>query len=458
MADEIELLPPPKSDDKVKLLAPPKAPSGLERGAKSAARGLAESIPFTGEKIAESFDLPKPTTFSERLTRRAARNFPYALAAAPFTGGIPSALGFAGATGLGQLAEEIGVPESYQPVAEILGGGAGQVSADVLGRTLGYAQKPLAALTSKAKDLGYEVDYGAKTAQGMKYGSGGNPQSAIRNLNKFTEEATARAGKPTSNVNAAWVEQTQAELGNEVGSLFAGKTFTSKPGFQQRIKDVVDEAESIFGQQGNTARTIIEKNIGGQRAGGELLSPQFKAEDLRGAITQVNSALSGAKGPQAKVLHDLKDALEELASKNLTGAEAKQYDAWRKKYNSWSAISDLIQLEGKTGITAAGQVNPEKLLDELTRRTGGRAAFNPLYKDIGELGDILKSQVIKPTGALNAALQSVTESPLAKALGATMQRGVPGRRSGIAGTAQTLAPSQQYLQANTLLPKKDQKP
>lgn len=456
MADEIELLPPPRSADGVELLAPPKAPSGLKGGMGAAARGFVEAVPFTGEKLAEKAGLPKPTTFPERLTRRAARNLPYALASAPFTGGIPSALGFVGATTLGQAAEEIGVPEEYQPLAEIVGGGVGQGTADVLGRTLGYVQKPLAALTKKAKDLGYEVDYGAKATQGMKYGSGGTPQSAIRNLDKFTEEATARAGKPTTNVNAAWVEQTQAELGNEVGRLFAGKTFTSKPGFQQKIIDVVNEAEGIFGQQGNIARTIIEKNIGGKRSGGELLSPQFKAEDLRGAITQVNSALSGAKGPQAKVLHDLKDALEDLASKNLTGAEAKQYDAWRKKYNSWSAISDLIQLEGKTGITASGQVNPEKLLDEITRRTGGRAAANPLYKDLGELGDILKSQVIKPTGGLSAALASATESPLAKGLGTMMQRSVPGRRAGIAGTAQTLAPAQQYLQANTLLPAKRQ--
>ena len=434
----------------------PVSKGGLKGATQAAARGLAEAVPFTGEKIAEQAGLPKPKTFTERLTRRAARNLPYALGSAPFTGGIPSTLGFVGATGLGQLAEEVGVPEEYQPLAEIVGGGVGQGTADVLGRTLGYVQKPLAALAKKAKNLGYEIDYGAKATQGMKYGSGGTPQSAIRNLDKFTEEATARAGKATTNVNAAWVEQTQAELGNEVGRLFAGKTFTSKPGFPQKIQDIVNEAESIFGQQGNTARTIIEKNIGGQRAGGELLSPQFKAEDLRGAITQVNSALSGAKGPQAKVLHDLKDALEELASKNLTGAEAKQYDAWRKKYNSWSAISDLIQLEGKTGITASGQVNPEKLLDEITRRTGGRAASNPLYKDLGELGDILKSQVIKPTGGLSAALQSVTESPLTKGLGTIMQRSVPMRGAGVAGTAQTLAPAQQYLQANTLLPAKRQ--
>jgi hypothetical protein len=443
----------PFADDETPV---PVSQNGLKGTVGAAARGLAEAVPFTGEKIAEQAGLPKPKTFPERLTRRAARNLPYALASAPFTGGIPSALGFVGATGLGQLAEEVGVSEEYQPLAEIVGGGVGQGTADVLGRTLGYIQKPLAALTKKAKNLGYEVDYGAKATQGMKYGSGGTPQSAIRNLDKFTEEATARAGKPTTNVNAAWVEQTQAELGNEVGSLFAGKTFTSKPGFQQKIIDVVNEAESIFGQQGNIARTIIEKNIGGQRRGGELLSPQFKAEDLRGAITQVNSALSGAKGPQAKVLHDLKDALEELASKNLTGAEAKQYDAWRKKYNSWSAISDLIQLEGKTGITASGQVNPEKLLDEITRRTGGRAASNPLYKDLGELGDILKSQVIKPTGGLSAALQIATENPLSKGLGTIMQRSVPMRSAGIAGTAQTLAPAQQYLQANTLLPAKRQ--
>ena len=72
----------------------PVSQGGLKGSVGAAARGFAEAVPFTGEKIAESFDLPKPKTFPERLTRRAARNLPYALASAPFTGGIPSALGF----------------------------------------------------------------------------------------------------------------------------------------------------------------------------------------------------------------------------------------------------------------------------------------------------------------------------------------------------------------------------
>jgi len=424
----------------------PKSEGGFMGAAKQAGAGLLESVPFYGEGLAKKTGVAEPSGLVERTTRRAARNLPYAALAATGIGAIPATIGLAGSTIAGQAAEEVGVPKDYQPLAEILGGGATQLGRSVAGRTLGFIQPELEKLSLKAKNVGYEISSGARAEQGMKYGAGGDPASAIRNLNKFTEEATARAGKPTSIVNSAWVEQTQAELGNEVGRLFAGKTFTSKPGFQQRIKDVVDEAESIFGQQGNTARTIIEKNIGGQRAGGELLSPKFKAEDLRGAITQVNSALSGAKGPQAKVLHDLKDALEELASKNLTGAEAKQYDEWRKKYNSWSAISDLIQLEGKTGITAAGQVNPEKLLDEITRRTGGRAAFNPLFKNLGEFGDILKAKVVQPPGVLKAALQSVTESPLAKFIQAGMQPRIPKRGASVAGTAQTLLPLTEYTQ------------
>jgi len=414
--------------------------------AKQAGAGLLESVPFYGEKMAKATGVAEPSSLVERTTRRFARNAPYAALAATGVGAIPAAIGLGGATLAGQAAEEVGVPSEYQPLAEIVGGGVPQFAKGFLGRTIGYVEKPLAELTSKAQKAGYEMGPGAKSNLGMKYGSGSDPASAIRNLNKFTEEATARAGRPTTNVNPAWIEQTQAELGNEVGRLFAGKTFTSKPGFLQKIQDVVNKAEGIFGQQGNVARTILEKNIGGKRAGGELLSPQFKAEDLRDAITQVNAALSGVKGPQAKVLHDLKDALEELAAKNLTGAEAKQYEAWRKKYNSWSVIRDVNELEGKTGVTAAGQINPEKLLDEITTRTGGKAANHPLFENLGEFGGILKSKVVQPPGALKAALQSVTESPLSKALQTGLQPNLPGRGAGYKATIQTMAPALQYTQ------------
>jgi hypothetical protein len=424
----------------------PESEGGFVGAAKQAGAGLLESVPFYGEKLAKSTGIPEPSSLIERTTRRAARNAPYALLASTGVGAIPAAVGLGASTLAGQAAEELGVPKEYQSLAEVLGGGASQLGRAVSGRTLGYIQKPLEELYTKGSKLGYELGPGAKTSQGMKYGAGADEASSIRNLEKFTEEATKRSGNPTKVVNADWIKNTQNTLGNEVNSLFAGKTFSSTPKYQQNIQNIVNQAEGVFGEQGNIARTIIARNIGGQRTGGSLLSPSFKAEDLRGAITQVNDALSGAKGPQAKILHDLKDSLEDLAQSNLPKNLADQYSKWRSKYNSFSTLRDAIQAEGKTGITTAGQVNPKKLLDIITSRTGGDATRSPLYKNLAELGDILESKVVQSPGVLKAALASGTESPLAKFIQAGLQQRAPKRGAGILGSTQTVAPLGAYTQ------------
>lgn len=450
MADEF--LPPPKATeaktDDGDFLPPPSKP-GFKSTAQQFGRGALEAIPFTGEKLAEQANIPMPTTFPERLARRSARNLPYAaLGAATGVGAIPSALGFLGATGLGQIAEEVGVPEPYQPVFEVAGGGAAQLGKDVAGRTLGYIQPKLETLYKKAKKEGYEVGPGARAATGMKYGAGSDPASNIRNLEKFTQEATSRAGNASKIVDASWIKKTGDDLGKEVEKLFAGKTFTSKPFFTQNIQALVNEAESAFAQQGNVVKTIIEKNISGARAGGELISPKFQAEDLRKAIVEVNNALTGAKGNQANILHKLKDSLEELAAANLTGKEAKQYSDWRTKYNSFATLRDLNQLEGASGVTRAGQINPAKLLDVITNRSGGVATRSPLYVNLGEFGDIFKAKDVAAPGALKAAMQTITESPLSKALQTGVQPRAPSRAAGYGATAQTLSPLQQYMQVS----------
>jgi len=461
--DKVELLPPPattKASGDVELLAPPnKAKKELTSSSKAAARGALEAIPFYGEELAEKAGLPEPTNFTQRLTRRAARNLPYALAAgATGVGAIPAAMGFVGSTGLGQLAEEMGVPKEYQPVAEIAGSAVPQAARDITGRVIGYIQEPLKELSKKASKAGFYVGPGARAEQGMKYGAGETPQQAIDNLNKFTKEATIRAGRKTDRIDSEWIKTTGEKLGNDVQKIFAGKIFQSNPTFIQNINDIVSKGQGAFGDKGNVVRTIIEKNISGGKKARSLLAPTFKAEDLRGAITDVNSALGSASGTEARLLHDLKDSLEDIAKYNLEVVYqrpdlAKEYDAWRKAYNSYASINDVFQLAGKTGVTGAGQLNPKAVLDEVVRRTGGKGTRSPLYENLAEFGDILKFKEPQKTGAVKGTIDYLTESPLARGLQSILQpyyRAGPARA---AATAQTLSPAQQYLQG--VLPSPD---
>ena len=429
-----------------------KSAGGLKGGLQAAGRGLAESVPFTGEAIAEGLDLPKPGTFTERLTRRAARNAPYALAAAPF-GGVPAAFGYVGSVVLGQAAEEFGVPESYQPVAEVLGVGAGQVAAGTAGRTIGYIEPKLNDMYKQAKNT-FKLGPGAKTAEGMKYGAGDTAVEASQNLTRATELATERTGFKTKSVDGKWIDSTGKSLGKEVQNLFGGKQFTSDQQFLNEVGDLVKDANTAFGDKGNVVKAILDKNIQGQRVGGKLVDPTFDAMGLRGAIEEVNQYLATAEGPQAKILHKTAEALHDLAERNLDKISSKlvdQYKNWRKAYTSFATIRDVY---GRvSGRTAAGQIPLDELHQVIINR--GSETTHPLYKKLAEWGPLFRGA--RQTGRPNAAgalYRTLTEAPVSKGLQSIIQPSVPKQFTGFPGKylqkvapyAQTAAPLTAYTQ------------
>jgi hypothetical protein len=458
MSDEIELLPPPKpAEGDLTLLPPPKKEGpGFVSTAKQLGAGAIEAVPFYGEKLAQKTGVAEPKTLTERTARRTGRTLPYALAAAPFTGGMSAVLGLGGSVAAGQAAEELGVPKEYQPVAEIVGTGAGQVGADVLGRTIGYAEKPLVELYKKAKDI-FALGPGSRTAKGMKYGAGENPVEASQNLTKMTQLATERTGYPVKSVDDTWIKNTQQQLGKDVDKIFTGKTFYSDPQFLQELSILNAEANMAFGEKGNVVRTILEKNIGGRRVGGGLVDPQFEAKSLRGAIEDVNAYLANAEGKQAQILHDTAETLHNLAEANLrslpNGAKlVKDYQDWRKQYTAYATIRDTYQKV--SGRTAAGQIPLDELQQEIIRRSGTKASSNPLFEKLAEFGPLFRgTSVSQRPGVATAAVRSLTESPISKALQLGLQPSVPRRYGGFMGRiqpyvplAQTISPAVKYTQ------------
>jgi len=388
--------------------------------AGQAVSGLKESIPFVSPEKAEG---PAPRTFGEKFTRRFARNLPLDVGIGAFGGPAGALLGTgAAATSAlaGTAAEQLGVGKTGQTAAEIVGGFAPGVARTVVGKTAGFIEPQLEELYKKGKQY-FELGPGARTQKGMAYGTGETEEAAIRNLNKYTKEATKRAGNETQNITNEWVKQTGDKLIGDVNKIFAGKTFSATPKFEKELETIANKAEGAFGEQGNVVKNILENNIKGDRPRGALIGTRFAAEDLRNAIIEVNGKLDGATGNQARLLHDLKDSLENLAESNLSGAAKDAYKTWKSQYASFATIRDTLQREGSIGISRAGQINPEKLLDVITSRTGGYGTRNPLYDSLGEFGSILKSKTFGDKGALKALTEYFTESPLSKGLKAFIQ-------------------------------------
>lgn len=428
-----------------------KSSGGFKGASEAFGRGLAESVPFTGEAIAKSFDLPKPSGFWEGTTRRAARGLPYALAAAPFTGGLGSTLGLGFSSVLGQAAEEFGVPEKWQPTFEVLGEGGGQVAAGTAGRAIGYIEPALEEMYKQAKNT-FKLGPGAKTSEGMKYGHGDTAVESSQNLTRMTELATERTGFKTPSVNGEWIESTGNALGKEVQQLFGGKQFTSDQQFLNEVGGLVKDANTAFGEQGNVVKAILDKNIQGQRVGGKLVDPTFDAMGLRGAIEEVNQYLATAEGPQAKILHKTAEALHGLAERNLQQIApnlVKEYKDWRKAYTSFATIRDVYsKVEGRT---AAGQIPLDELHQVIINR--GSETTHPLYKKLAEWGPIFRGtkQMGKPN-PLQALYRSITEAPVSKGIQSLIQPSVPRQFTGFPGRyVQKIAPT--ALTASPLIPR-----
>lgn len=438
MADkpiELEVLPPKKSETR-----------GV---AGQVLPGLKESIPFVSPEKAEG---PAPRTFGEKFTRRFARNLPLDVGIGAIGGPPGMLLGTGAAAGsalAGTAAEELGLGKGWQTAAEIGGGGAPVLGRKVLGKVGGFIEPQLEQAYSKGKQY-FEFGPGARTQKGMKYGTGETEEAAIRNLNKFTEEATRRAGSATNNINAGWIKETGNKLGKEVTDIFKGKRFSSDANFSTELNRIVNDSKGAFADAPNTIENIIESNIKGTRPRGELISGNFAAEDLRKAIVEINQRLSSADGPKAHYLGQLKDSLENLAGRNLQqyGPElAQRYNTWRSQYSSFSTIKDAYMREGKLGVTSSGQLNPEKLLDVIGQRTGGYAARNPLYEGLGEFGTVMRYKTFPEKGAIKSTVETLTESPLSKALQTTLQPRVLSRAGARASGVLPFTPA--LLQSTT---------
>jgi hypothetical protein len=424
----------PSKKDNLEYITPEKEPNPyIEQSIK----GLKESIPFVNlNKDEAMYEMPK--TFGERFTRKFAQNLPLDIAIGSFGGppGIALGTAAAGTSALaGATGETLGLPKLLTTGLEIGGGFVPGVARTVAGKTVGFIEPQLEKLYEKGKKF-FEVGPGARSQQGMKYGAGETQEAAVRNLNKFTEEATSRTGFKTNNVNGEWLKNTGKGLIDEVDSIFKGKTFKADNQFLNEINTIANKAEGAFGEQGNIVRTILESNIQGVRPRGSLVSQSFDAQDLRKAIIEVNNRLDGVTNTnQAILLHDLKDSLERLAGKNLEMYDPKlksQYDLWKNKYTNYATIRDAFAREGDMGVTAAGQINPKKLLDVIAIRTGGNVARNPLYENLAEFGSILKTKQFPQTGVIKATGQYFGESPLSKALQTGLQPRVLSRKGAAA--------------------------
>jgi len=149
--------------------------------------------------------------------------------------------------------------------------------------------------------------------------------------------------------------------------------------------------------------------------------------------------------------------LHNLAEANLrslpNGAKlVKDYQDWRKQYTAYATIRDTYQRV--SGRTAAGQIPLDELQQEIIRRSGTKASSNPLFKDLAEFGPLFRgTSVSQRPGVATAAVRSITESPISKALQLGMQPAVPRSYGGMAGKiqpyvplAQTISPAAQYTQ------------
>lgn len=434
-----------------------------------AARGLAEAVPVYGERFAEKMNLPKAQNLGERTEERAFRNLPYnvpLMVANPVLGTAT----WLGSVGGGQAAEEMGGGPLTQATGEILGGGAPGFVRGVSGQMFGHIVPEIEEVSQKAAKSGYELGPGARTRQGMAYGSGETSEAMERNLTKATKEATQRTGSVAEKIDETWLNNTQRKLGIEVENLFKNRRFTTTPQEVSQIEDVLKKVDQAFGDQANSVRTIIDSNIKGYRPTGKIVetvdgvpkASEFDAKGLREAISQINAKLGTGQNPsQNALLHDLKDVLDNVAYNNLKDASpalAKQYSDWKSKYTAYATLRDLYSRFGKSGIDEAGKINVQTLRDIIATRSGNaaNALKNPLTPELAEYGDILRTSKSPTRDTLYQSVkQNIKESAIPKAIMGFMQPVVSAKETGLLKALGVYGPAGSLATQKTPDSKKD---
>jgi len=443
--------------DKYKQISDPNAEQdSIGQYVGVASRGLLEAVPVVGEKAADVLSLPKPTNLKQRLTERAGTALPYN-AYQMYRNPVLGTMGYASQVLAGQTAKELGGGPLTQGAAEILGGGLPTFVKNVSGRVLGYVDPLLKAAAKKAAKDGYEIGPGGKTGVGMKYGAGDTPEALERNLTKATKEATKRAGQETAAIDEKWLNSQQKNLSNQVDGIFKDTTFVTDAADAAKIDQILSDTQQAFGEQYSTVESIITGNIKGARPSGKIIETvevppfgtvstgsSFSGEGLRKAIIQINGRLgTGNNQVQNSLLYDLKNALEEIANKNLTAIDpklAKEYAEWRKSYASFATLRDAFE---KGAVDNLGKIDVSRLADIIATRNGtaANAITHPLFENIAQHGNVLRTPTRGTSGVVTAAKEAVTESPLSKLATGLMTPSVGARPNVLADTLGLAGPS-----------------
>jgi hypothetical protein len=402
---------------------------GAGQYAGVATRGLLEAIPVYGEKAADVLNLAKPTNAKQRLTERAATALPYN-AYQIYKSPAKGLASYATQVLAGQTAKELGGGPLTQGAAEILGGGLPSFVKNVSGKVFGYVDPFLKTAAKKAAKDGYEVGSGAKTGVGMKYGAGETPEALERNLTKATKEATKRSGSEVAAIDESWLKGQQTNLSNQVENIFKDTTFVTDASDAAKIDQILSDTQQAFGEQYSTVESIITGNIKGARPSGKIIETvevppfgtvstgsSFSGEGLRKAIIQINGRLgTGNNQVQNSLLYDLKTALEEIANKNLTAIDpnlAKEYEEWRRSYASFATLRDAFE---KGAVDNLGKIDVSRLADIIAVRNGtaANAVTHPLFENIAQHGNVLRTPTRGTSGLATAAKEALTESPISK--------------------------------------------
>lgn len=238
------------------------------------------------------------------------------------------------------------------------------------------------ALANRAKEFGIPLRVDQidptkfrKTVQkvGQEIPFSGDEAFTTLQRKAFTKAVAKTIGQETEDLSPAVIQKFRTDVGKKFDVILEGKDISIPENTVQRLTAIKEEARNSI-ETG--LADVVDKNV-------DLVLEQIQAKgvatgilDVAGQpITKAAKQLTGeklasirsetlkratkAQGGAREFVSDIVDAIDDVASQNISGAEAKTLEEARRQWRNFKTIQPLLEK------SVDGQINPVQLLNRV---------------------------------------------------------------------------------------------
>ena len=239
------------------------------------------------------------------------------------------------------------------------------------------------ALAKRAKDFGIPLRVDQidptkfrKTVQkvGQEIPFSGDEAFTTLQRKAFTKAVAKTIGQETEDLSPAVIQKFRTDVGKKFDTILEGKEISVPSDTIQKLNAIKEEARNSI-ETG--LADVVDKNVdltlkqlrAGKTPTGildvtgkeiiRLEKLQLTGEKLASIRSETLKRATKAQGGAREFVSEIVDVIDDVASKNISGAEAKTLQEARRQWRNFKTIQPLLEK------STDGQINPIQLLNRV---------------------------------------------------------------------------------------------